>query len=311
MDKKMCAIVQDLLVLYEDDVLAEESKRLVEEHILECEECRKIYESAGNLPEIETIEEKSEREQEAEAVAIMKKAARPKISLKKMCIIAVFLIVFLIFDTIFGYATDTYGIADYLRKVPVKNIKIENIYQLSNGDIYCSFTTPEKLGENSDYEVQKLIERNTDDADLTYVEQLSFRRRLWPTPYYQSAEYVFETETIEISPETGKEYLYRCPEIQITGKNRKDKIVVWKEGQKIEHAPREVEIKVMKEYLKKGELKRAFSLADESGVDIQKIIEELEKENAVAIIDCWAEKESSEIWTEYTSPMGIYSLNYQ
>lgn len=310
MDKKICAIVQDLLVLYEDDVLAEESKKLVEEHLLGCEECRRIYESARSMPEIETVEEKSEREQEAEAVAIMKKAARPKISFKKMCIIAAFLIVFFIFDTIFGYATDTYGIADYLRKVPVKNIKIEKVYQLSNGDIYCSFKTPEKLGENSDYEVQKLIERNTGDADLTYVEQLSFRRRLRATPYYQSAEYVFETEKVEISAETGKEYLYRCPEIQITGKNRKDKIVIWKEGQKIEHAPRKVEIKVMKEYLKKGELKRAFSLADESGIDIQKIIEELEKENSVATFECWAEEDYSESLTEYTSPMGIYSLNY-
>lgn len=44
MDKKICAVVQDLLVLYEDDVLKEESKKMVEEHIRTCEECRRIYE---------------------------------------------------------------------------------------------------------------------------------------------------------------------------------------------------------------------------------------------------------------------------
>ena len=38
MDKKICAVVQDLLVLYEDDVLKEESKKMVEEHISNCEE---------------------------------------------------------------------------------------------------------------------------------------------------------------------------------------------------------------------------------------------------------------------------------
>lgn len=51
--KRECAVVQDLLVLYEDDVLLPESRRMVEEHIKVCAECRKVYEkTSGRLPEI-------------------------------------------------------------------------------------------------------------------------------------------------------------------------------------------------------------------------------------------------------------------
>ena len=41
--KKECAIVQDLLALYEDDCLQEESRKMVEDHIAECQECRWVY----------------------------------------------------------------------------------------------------------------------------------------------------------------------------------------------------------------------------------------------------------------------------
>ena len=45
--KKECAIVQDLLALYEDDCLQEESRKMVEDHIAECQECRWVYEACA------------------------------------------------------------------------------------------------------------------------------------------------------------------------------------------------------------------------------------------------------------------------
>ena len=35
--KQECAVVQDLMVLYEDDVLRDESRKIVQEHIRTCE----------------------------------------------------------------------------------------------------------------------------------------------------------------------------------------------------------------------------------------------------------------------------------
>lgn len=39
-----CEIIQDLLPLYQDDVLSNKSIEIINEHICECNECRKLYE---------------------------------------------------------------------------------------------------------------------------------------------------------------------------------------------------------------------------------------------------------------------------
>ncbi|WP_288885145.1 zf-HC2 domain-containing protein [uncultured Eubacterium sp.] len=44
-NEKMCNIVKDMLPLYIDDLCSDESKKMVEDHIKECEECRHVLES--------------------------------------------------------------------------------------------------------------------------------------------------------------------------------------------------------------------------------------------------------------------------
>ena len=60
MEKKTeCEIVQDLLIGYADDVLNPESKKLVEKHLSECEECRKKLEEIKK----DTKDEENEKKQ--------------------------------------------------------------------------------------------------------------------------------------------------------------------------------------------------------------------------------------------------------
>lgn len=47
-NKYPCSVVQDLLPLYRDNVCGEESRRLVEEHLPECEECSRILEQLND-----------------------------------------------------------------------------------------------------------------------------------------------------------------------------------------------------------------------------------------------------------------------
>lgn len=47
MGKVSCNIIEDLLPLYYDQVCSDESKQLVEEHLLTCDECKKKLESMG------------------------------------------------------------------------------------------------------------------------------------------------------------------------------------------------------------------------------------------------------------------------
>lgn len=58
MNKISCNVIGDLLPLYVDGAVSEDTKKLVEEHLAECEECKKAAEDMGKelvLPVHETV----------------------------------------------------------------------------------------------------------------------------------------------------------------------------------------------------------------------------------------------------------------
>lgn len=48
MDKMNCNVIGDLLPLYADDVVSEDTKALVEEHLAECAECKETLNTIKN-----------------------------------------------------------------------------------------------------------------------------------------------------------------------------------------------------------------------------------------------------------------------
>jgi hypothetical protein len=75
-----CGIVKDLLPLYADDVCSIESKKLVAEHLAECEECQKELESY----QLDVI---TDNAMEKEAVKKFRKKTERKITLKVVSIV--------------------------------------------------------------------------------------------------------------------------------------------------------------------------------------------------------------------------------
>ena len=43
MSKLKCSIVEDLMPLYIEDLLSEETKKEIELHLDECEDCKEVY----------------------------------------------------------------------------------------------------------------------------------------------------------------------------------------------------------------------------------------------------------------------------
>ena len=43
MSKISCNVIQDIMPLYVDEIVSEDTKKLVEEHLKECEDCRKKW----------------------------------------------------------------------------------------------------------------------------------------------------------------------------------------------------------------------------------------------------------------------------
>lgn len=74
-----CEVIQDLIPLYLDDCCSEKSRRLVEEHLRECDECRKLIQKMGQkLPfeEEEAVEIIREEELFRQSKEVIKKEVK-------------------------------------------------------------------------------------------------------------------------------------------------------------------------------------------------------------------------------------------
>lgn len=310
MKKKECAVVQDLLVLYEDDVLQEESRKMVEEHIRGCEECMQIYENGRkNLSVCETEKERSEEEQADAAARIMKKFKK-RTTYKSMYTLGIVLAVIILLVTVTNeicnrLSNNNWGIVGMIYTIPTNKIKVTELYQLKNGDIYCTLESDKKIGihQYSDFILPSdRFDQNTDDASL----EICFRQ-VTPWENWNHAEInrmtaVFSTERHGVQKESGKEITQRCSEIRYRGKTGSDTMTIWKRGQKVDEAPEEIERKAIAEYVRNDQIEEAIKECENLGWDSYEEIVKIYQEDL-------------DIEQEYSNGYGqdsvVFSHNYE
>lgn len=56
MSTKLCEVIQDLLPLYIDNICSNESRRMVSEHLENCDECQKLYKNMNQAVKQDSIE---------------------------------------------------------------------------------------------------------------------------------------------------------------------------------------------------------------------------------------------------------------
>ena len=279
--KKECAIVQDLLVLYEDDVLKEESREMVEEHIRGCEDCMQVYENASKeLPRIEEVPEPSEKEKEEAADQVMKKAAR-KITGKTVgaLLLAVLIvsIAVVLGNNICDRITETFWGLSGVFTLSTKDVSVKDLYVLKNGDLYCRMESEKGIGisQVADWVTPegKMLE-STDDA----VKEIRFRGQMpweWEpaNPGFKQNFFIFTLSRTGVNEE-GTEIIQNCKEISFYGKTKKDKLMIWEKGQKVKEAPEEIDIEAVRMYIENGEYVKALWECKEMGwKDYEKIFE--------------------------------------
>lgn len=117
MDKKTeCEIVQDLLFGYADEVLNTQSKKLVEKHLLECEECR------SKFNEIKKDVENNENNQKRQ-IDYLKKIRR------KNFIKSVLISIGIIFSIVFIFYLRKFIIINNLMNKAKQSIQSNNFYR--------------------------------------------------------------------------------------------------------------------------------------------------------------------------------------
>ncbi len=136
--KNECDIVGDLLFSYNDGVLSNSSKELVDEHLKKCEKCKKILE--------EIIQENNEKNQVKEIDFF--KSIKKKITKRNVIILVVFIILML---------------------VVLFNIQVYNNYKeiASTMEVYLKDDITEQQIENIK---NKIIEKS-DNIELEYVSK--------------------------------------------------------------------------------------------------------------------------------------------
>ncbi|MCB2300060.1 zf-HC2 domain-containing protein [Clostridium tagluense] len=146
--KISCELIKDLLPLYYDDVCSNESRTTVEEHLLECDTCKKYLDSM-NSDLIQTNAEKAEEQAKSNILkGIKKKLLRKNVMISAISVICAIAVLLGGFSLIFHYQIP----------IPYDNglvsVKMGNTGMLDvsfNGDdYYCSHqwsTTIEKDGK--------------------------------------------------------------------------------------------------------------------------------------------------------------------
>jgi len=231
-----CDIVKDLLPLYVDDVCSEKSREMIEKHLEECEECRKYCELLlGKSPEV-VVDRETSFFKESEFIQKIKK----KITLDMICVgFMIFLFITMgsimwnryAFEPGFGL----FGLID--QRLDIDDVQIKNIYQLKSGEIYFELKSDKKITWPYVTPISYDEERESyySHAMLTYS---------WWQDYVEGnvtvkeAGFVYSTNHVDA---TGK--ACEISEIYLVGKDDK-KLLIWKEGQKLEMASNYIEKEV-------------------------------------------------------------------
>lgn len=262
-----CGVIRDLMILYEDDVCSEESRELVQEHIKDCDGCRKAYEQAsGPFPPV-TASPEEENKEDARFIKTLRKY-RKKVTLLNTLIVSFFLLVTGALIKIFW----TEFLDSGFFSVPAEDIRITELYQLAGGDIYCTLKVPKLINpptlgalEISDrtskkhegyYELHFQYPLSVDEEKYLYCDTISL---IFPASVSGGFYSYPESDST-----------YSCTSIYYEGKNKKDRLTIWEEGQKLEKAPEQIEKKAILTYQADGNISKALDEMEQIGKTFSK-----------------------------------------
>ena len=252
MSKTDCDIIKDLLPLYEDNICSEKSKDLIEEHLIECEDCREYLESLhGELPPMEPSSEDTAIDETRFIQRIQRKIARQKLLACGILLLAVLAFCAIWDNTPIGEGIQKLPLFD--KRIAADYIKPTQLYRLKDGRIFCTLKS-EKPFSISSYGIDvspKYYDKPYNDGKTI----LSLQRSRWAEFWSNSASftemsYVLplkeEVDSASSIDEENQTVIHYSTSIYYEGKKGERKLI-WEKGQNIKDAPLSVEKKVAAE----------------------------------------------------------------
>ncbi len=259
-----CGVVQDLLILYEDNVCSDDSSSLIQEHIKDCDNCRNAYEQAAKPFPAITADKEEEMEEGTRFIKALRKC-RKKITLLNAIIAGFFLLV--------AAALIRIGWMEFkdssLFAVSADDVRITELYQLAGGDIYCTLEFPKQIIPPYLPSLE-LNDRSSDKKEGHYELHCQYPLSIDKETYFylDSISIIFPAEVsgdFYSYPQTDHDASYACTSIYYQGKNKNDRLVIWEKGQTLEPAPKEIEEKAIFSYQLNGNASKALNEIEAAG----------------------------------------------
>lgn len=224
MSKVSCDVIKDLLPLYYDNVCSSDSRKMVEEHLSECCNCKKELNNIGteiNLPK-ETIEQNLKDSNAIKNIAVFFRRSKVKSFIIGLIgAAALFTIVFSAF---------TYPIVD----VPTNVAKITDVSQLADGRIAYHIQLTDG------YELNR-IKYNTDENGnfyLTPKRPIIKKKRMIGAPGFAN---MYDTFDDFLKTVYRDKYGANAEIKALYWGNPKDNILIWEKGMSLPKASEQVE----------------------------------------------------------------------
>lgn len=252
--KTSCDIIRDLLPLYKDDVCSGKSRDLIEEHLEECEECRKYL--AAMDTELNTSVSSSIQD-----INIFRKIDRRLNWLKTLTVLAVIVIILFV-STVIYVVRDYNSIHLFDRRIAAEDIRITELYELKDGNIYVTLESDSPCSVVSDRTIEspdgKIYTESYDNGQICLsLEKVSklehiFLNRLAEKKYsfVIPLQETFDTENPDpdqpfFDPDAAQNIdqsviVHKSALVYYEGKDD-ERMTIWKKGQELAQAPESVE----------------------------------------------------------------------
>lgn len=219
MSKISCDIVKDMLPLYYDNICSNDSKQMVEEHLIECDDCKRELEGLEDALKISMDEIASNRNEGSVIKHISSIWNRSRVmSFIKGVLISMILLLLI-----------TLGYQWNIIHVPIDVVTIGNVSKLADGKIvyYMELT--------DGYDLNR-VKYHMDNEGNFYMTPLRpvIKQQSHPSNTMVKGYEFFDIEAQELN-HNGREIkalYYGTP---------KENILIWKEGMDLPKASREIE----------------------------------------------------------------------
>ncbi|MFJ7737874.1 zf-HC2 domain-containing protein [Lysinibacillus sp. NPDC097287] len=221
MNKITCNIIKDILPLYYDDVCSEDSKKMIEEHLVGCDGCKSELASIQKdfeMPQVEQTKNRADGNV-IKNIATFWNRSKVKAFLKGTILTAIAC------SLIFG---SYYGLFEWnITSIPSSKVEITNVSQLANGDIAYH------VDIKDDYYLRHLKYDMDEDGNFYLIPLRPIIKEKSQVPHPLRGYDYFNFEMNEINHGKDiKALYYGTP---------KDSILIWKEGMDLPKASKEIE----------------------------------------------------------------------